>query len=144
VANLIVWPSLFERKRRVVLSAGMLACRGRVQREGEVIHLITGDLIDLSDLLRSVGERNEPVTLPHERGDEARYGSGRTTGRETGSGASHGTSTSRICGSEAGSKYRPELQVKSPRTRGRPRLVAASRAGGSATVDWTGAPGRLA
>jgi error-prone DNA polymerase len=30
VANLIVWPSLFERQRRVVLSAGLLACRGRV------------------------------------------------------------------------------------------------------------------
>ena len=40
VANLIVWPSLFERQRRVVLSAGLLACRGRVQREGEVIHLM--------------------------------------------------------------------------------------------------------
>ena len=60
VANLIVWPSLFERQRRVVLSAGLLACRGRVQREGEVIHLIAEHLIDLSDLLRSVGERDEP------------------------------------------------------------------------------------
>ena len=40
VANLIVWPSLFERQRRLVLSAGMLACRGRVQREGDVVHVI--------------------------------------------------------------------------------------------------------
>ena len=28
VANLIVWPSLLERQRQVVLSAGLLACRG--------------------------------------------------------------------------------------------------------------------
>ena len=69
VANLIVWPSLFERQRRVVLSAGLLACRGRVQREGEVIHLIAEHLIDFSDLLRNVGERNEPVPVPHGRGD---------------------------------------------------------------------------
>jgi error-prone DNA polymerase len=40
VANLIVWPSLLKPQRRVILSAGLLACRGRVQREREVIHLI--------------------------------------------------------------------------------------------------------
>jgi error-prone DNA polymerase len=76
VANLIVWPSLFERQRQVVLSAGLLACRGRVQREGEVIHLIAEHLIDLSDLLRSVGERDEPLPVPHGRGDEAKHGGG--------------------------------------------------------------------
>jgi error-prone DNA polymerase len=48
-----------------------LACRGRVQREGEVTHLIAEHLIDLSDLLRSVGERNERLPVPHGRGDEA-------------------------------------------------------------------------
>jgi error-prone DNA polymerase len=33
-------------------------------------------LTDLSDLLRSVGERDEPFPLPHGRGDEARSGAG--------------------------------------------------------------------
>ena len=74
VANLIVWPSLLERQRRVILSAGLLACRGRVQREGEVIHLIAEHLIDLSDLLWSVGNRNEPFPVPQGRGDEAKRG----------------------------------------------------------------------
>jgi error-prone DNA polymerase len=74
VANLIVWPSLFEQQRRVVLSASLLACRGRVQHEGEVTHLIAEHLIDLSDLLRNVGERDEPCPVPHGRGDEARHG----------------------------------------------------------------------
>jgi error-prone DNA polymerase len=60
----------------VVLSAGLLACRGRVQREGEVIHLIAEHLIDLTDLLRSVGERNGPFSVPHGRGDEAEHGRG--------------------------------------------------------------------
>jgi error-prone DNA polymerase len=64
LAHLIVRPSLLDRQRRVVLSAGLLACRGRVQREGEVIHLIAEHLIDLSNLLRTVGERNELVLLP--------------------------------------------------------------------------------
>jgi DNA polymerase III alpha subunit len=53
VANLIVWPGLLERQRRVIVSAGLLACRGWVHRESEVIHLIAEHLIELSDLLRS-------------------------------------------------------------------------------------------
>ena len=57
IANLIVWPSLFERQRRIVLSASMLECRGRVQREGEVIHVVADQLEDLTPLLRTVGNR---------------------------------------------------------------------------------------
>jgi error-prone DNA polymerase len=76
VANLVVWPTLFEKQRRLVLSGSMIACRGRVQREGMVVHVVAEHLIDLSDLLRSVGERNEPFPLPHGRGDEARGGGG--------------------------------------------------------------------
>src|SRR4030095_4874633 len=76
VANLVVWESVFERQRRLILSAGMIACRGRVQREGEVIHLVAEHLIDLSGLLRSVGDRNDAFFLPHGRGDEAKAGGG--------------------------------------------------------------------
>src|SRR4051794_32812702 len=76
VANLVIWPSLFERQRRLVLSAGMIGCRGRVQREGQVVHLVAEHLIDHSDLLRTVGMRDEAFPLPHGRGDEARGGGG--------------------------------------------------------------------
>ncbi len=55
IANLIVWPSLFEKQRRLILSAGMIGCRGRVQREGEVIHVVAEHLTDLSDRLRALG-----------------------------------------------------------------------------------------
>jgi error-prone DNA polymerase len=57
IANLVVWSNLFERQRRIVLSASMLGCRGRVQREGDVIHVVAEQLEDLSGLLRSVGNR---------------------------------------------------------------------------------------
>jgi hypothetical protein len=95
VANLIVWPSLFERQRQVILSAGLLAYRARAQREGEVIHLI-----DLSHLLRSVGDCNEPFPVPHRRRDEANHGGGPDALEVAGSGASRGTSP-------AGSRSRP-------------------------------------
>jgi error-prone DNA polymerase len=76
VANLVIWPQLFERERRLILSASMIACRGRVQREGEVVHLIAHGLTDLTGALRRVGERDESFPLPHGRGDEAKAGGG--------------------------------------------------------------------
>ena len=48
VANLVVWPKLFEKQRRIVLSAGMIGVHGRIQREGEVVHLVAHRLTDLS------------------------------------------------------------------------------------------------
>ncbi|HTW27408.1 MAG TPA: OB-fold nucleic acid binding domain-containing protein, partial [Acetobacteraceae bacterium] len=75
-ANLIVWPDVFERYRRLVLSASMIACHGRLQREGIVTHVVVERLVDLSALLRSVGERTGDFPLPHGRGDEARHNGG--------------------------------------------------------------------
>ena len=49
IANLIVWPSVFEQNRRTILGAQMLACRGKVQKASGVTHLDRG----VSD--RSVG-----------------------------------------------------------------------------------------
>jgi error-prone DNA polymerase len=54
----------------------MVGCRGKVQREGEVVHVIAEHLTDLSGLLGQVGEREEAFRLPHGRGDEAKHGGG--------------------------------------------------------------------
>jgi error-prone DNA polymerase len=32
IASLVVWPQVFERNRRIILSAGIFAVRGRIQR----------------------------------------------------------------------------------------------------------------
>ncbi|HYI29036.1 MAG TPA: error-prone DNA polymerase, partial [Bradyrhizobium sp.] len=75
VANLVIWPSLYERQRRIVLAAGMIAVQGRIQREGEVVHLVAKQLTDLSADLASVGGRDSNFPLPHGRGDEFYHGS---------------------------------------------------------------------
>jgi error-prone DNA polymerase len=49
--NLIVWERLAQRARRALLESCLLGVRGRVQREGEVLHLIARELVDLSALL---------------------------------------------------------------------------------------------
>ena len=75
IANLVVWPKVFETNRRIILSAAMIAVRGRIQREGEVVHLVAQRLSDLSGELASVGERESAFPLPHGRGDEFHHGS---------------------------------------------------------------------
>jgi len=75
VANLVVWSKVFEKYRRTVLGSGMLGVKGRVQREGEVVHIIARELIDLSSELASVGSRDVAFPLPHGRGDEFHRGS---------------------------------------------------------------------
>jgi error-prone DNA polymerase len=54
IANLIVWPKMFERYRRETLGARLLCVTGELQREGLVIHLIAHRMRDLSDRLRAL------------------------------------------------------------------------------------------
>lgn len=69
IGNLIGWPSLFEKQRRVILSAGMMGCRRRLQREGDVIHVVAEHMLDFSDLLKSVSGVDAPFVVPAGRGD---------------------------------------------------------------------------
>ncbi len=64
IANGILWPDRFERQRRTIMSASMIGMKGRVQKEGEVIHVICDRIIDHGDLLHRVGE----MSFPHRTG----------------------------------------------------------------------------
>jgi len=75
IANLVVWPAIFEKQRRVILSPAMMAAYGRIQRVGDVVHLVAQRLTDLSSELASIGDRDSTFPLPHGRGDELRHGS---------------------------------------------------------------------
>jgi error-prone DNA polymerase len=74
VAQGILWPDRFEVYRRAIMSASMIAMRGRLQKEGEVIHIICDRIIDHDAMLRSIGRTNFTV-LPG-RGDGASHGGG--------------------------------------------------------------------
>jgi len=76
VANLIVWPSLFDKLRPTILGAQMLVCRGKVQQASGVTHIIADHLLDETELLNSVGGQDETFSLPAGRGDEARQPGG--------------------------------------------------------------------
>jgi error-prone DNA polymerase len=58
VSQGLIWPKVFGKQRRLFLAAAIIGARGRVQREGEVIHLVAGEFFNLSSLLRTVGQRD--------------------------------------------------------------------------------------
>jgi error-prone DNA polymerase len=74
VANGILWPGKFEIYRRQVMSALMIAMRGRLQKEGEIIHIICDRITDHDDMLRSIGQTGFAVAPG--RGDGAAHGGG--------------------------------------------------------------------
>lgn len=83
IANVVVWPKLFERYRRVILSAGMIAVAGRIQSADGVVHLVAQRIADLSPELASVGERG---ALPEERGGTGKHGWAGGENRQHGAG----------------------------------------------------------
>ena len=59
VANLVIWSRQFERFKRAVMNAKLLGVTGKLQREGEVIHLIAENLQDLTFYLSELPEQNQ-------------------------------------------------------------------------------------
>ncbi len=56
IANIIVWPALFERFRAVVLGARLIGVTGKLQSESGVIHIVAEQVEDLSPLLRNLSD----------------------------------------------------------------------------------------
>ena len=76
VANLVVWPKLFENDemRRTLLSSRMLAVKGRVQAEGLVIHVIVEDMADLTPQLLAISNGADIGDAVVARADEGKSG----------------------------------------------------------------------
>jgi len=64
IANIIVWPQVFEQNRRTVMTARFLAVRGRLQRVGLVVHVVAQSFVDLSAELPTL--RDGDLSLPAE------------------------------------------------------------------------------
>jgi error-prone DNA polymerase len=56
--NIIVWKTLAENQRRALLASRLMEVVGKVQREGEVLHLIAEQLKDRSGLLGNLMARS--------------------------------------------------------------------------------------
>ena len=56
--NVIVWRDLGDRQRRELLGSKLMAVYGTVEREGAVVHLVAGHLVDLSPMLGTLSTRS--------------------------------------------------------------------------------------
>lgn len=61
VANIIVWPKVFETYRAVVINAKFVGIHGKVQSAEGVTHLIAHHLEDLTPLLSAISEKMADV-----------------------------------------------------------------------------------
>ena len=71
IANLVVWPDVFEKQRKIVMGARLIAVHGIVQRDpdSDVIHVVARQLEDHSHMLRHLSDESMPSTL--NQGDAA-------------------------------------------------------------------------
>ncbi len=70
VANVIVWPKMFERYRPIVLGARLIRVTGRLQSESGVIHIVAERVEDLSPWLAALADGAAPQALAN--ADEVR------------------------------------------------------------------------
>jgi error-prone DNA polymerase len=71
-SNLVVFQNIFDKYRKEILQARLLMVEGKLQREGEVVHIIVSRCFDLSKLMRGLTQSNNediPV-LTLSRADE--------------------------------------------------------------------------
>jgi error-prone DNA polymerase len=90
IANLVVWRHMFETFRRIVMTARLVACEGKLQIEGkppyQVIHVVAERLIDLSSLLADLREdaadRTAQFTPPLAHADAVKHPHGHADPRD--------------------------------------------------------------
>jgi error-prone DNA polymerase len=65
IANLVVWPDVFEKQRKIVMGARLMAVHGIIQRDEDdgVIHVIARRLEDHSHMLHRLSDDALPSTL---------------------------------------------------------------------------------
>lgn len=71
-ANLVVWGTVFEKYRRDIVQARLLMVQGKVQIEGEVIHVIANSCYNLTSLLKNMTDapHTESAVSTLSRSDE--------------------------------------------------------------------------
>ena len=63
VINLVVWPDLKDKQRKVVMGARLMEVRGRVEYDDEVIHVIAAHMTDATQALHALSEDLLPTTI---------------------------------------------------------------------------------
>jgi error-prone DNA polymerase len=75
VANIVVWQTVFQQFRRILLGSRLLGVAGRVQRDesGYVIHVVADEMVDLSAYLNRLSEPPEAYDAALSRADVVKH-----------------------------------------------------------------------
>jgi error-prone DNA polymerase len=73
IANIIVWPKVFETYRRTLLTSRLLMVTGKLQKQGIVTHIIADRLIDLSSDLSLLSSTNGDCCEALARADQVKH-----------------------------------------------------------------------
>ncbi len=67
IANLVVWPDVFDEQRKIVMGARLMAVQGIIQNDAEdgVIHVVARRLEDHTSMLSHLSDQLMPSTLNH-------------------------------------------------------------------------------
>ena len=68
--QLIIWPKVFDKYRRIAMRCRLMAVDGKLQNEQGVIHVVARRLIDRSADLALLSERDRELAPPVSRADE--------------------------------------------------------------------------
>ena len=65
VANLVIWPDVFDKQRKIVMGARLMAVHGIIQRDvdSNVIHVVAQRLEDHTLMLQQLSDEAMPSTL---------------------------------------------------------------------------------
>jgi error-prone DNA polymerase len=69
-ANLVVFKQLFDKYRKEIIQSRLLMVEGKLQKEGEVIHVIVKRCYNFSRLLKQLTSSKELSVTPMSRSDE--------------------------------------------------------------------------
>jgi error-prone DNA polymerase len=58
IVNLVVYPGVWQKFRQVARFATVLLASGKLQREGDVIHVVCDRLDDVSEMLKTLTQRS--------------------------------------------------------------------------------------
>lgn len=81
VVNVVIWEKVFEAYRKIILSARMLAVRGKVQSAHGVIHVVAEDFTDLTPHLLDLAHGKDFGERILARADEGKSGPDRPESR---------------------------------------------------------------
>lgn len=69
-ANLVVFSKLFDKYRKEILQSKLLLVEGKLQKEGEVIHVIVQRCVNMNKLLNPSASSNQELNQTLSRADE--------------------------------------------------------------------------